>query len=293
MSSGASTIQFYQPHDVTAWTRDIEMQMLQEEILKLKKNLTEANAKQIEENEKAIFEKKIALEKHCRQFDMTYGKYGTGESEVKIEGAKDEETGTMTDGHVKMDGDNTIMSDDLVDATASVAPYEIESAQSSTVNGLDSNGVIESMEDLEETSKTASNAAPTETDIDDPFITPASDIVPTNLFHAPTGTFNDDPFTTYNGGYAPALTNNDSFLDQNMGHVGSTAHSTTNIDIDKFLDGQESEMANYTTSASHNGDAGMDFGGDIEMDMDTMANRAPMAEFEEPVSPDMDKYDNL
>lgn len=66
------------------------MQMLQGEIFKLKKNPTETTTKQIEENEKVIAEKKVALEKHCRQFGMTYCKYGTGESEVKLEGTNDE-----------------------------------------------------------------------------------------------------------------------------------------------------------------------------------------------------------
>lgn len=66
------------------------MQMLKEDILKLKKNLTEANANQIKENEEAIAEKKISLEKHCRQFGMKYGKWGTEESEIKLEDANDE-----------------------------------------------------------------------------------------------------------------------------------------------------------------------------------------------------------
>jgi hypothetical protein len=61
------------------------MQMLQEEILMLKKNLTDTNVKQIKDKESSIAEKKNALEKHCRQFGMTHGKYGSQESEVKPE----------------------------------------------------------------------------------------------------------------------------------------------------------------------------------------------------------------
>lgn len=72
------------------------MQMLKENILKLKKNLTEANANQVKENEEAIAEKKIALEKHCRQFGMKYGKWGTEESEVKLEDVNDEVSATAT-----------------------------------------------------------------------------------------------------------------------------------------------------------------------------------------------------
>lgn len=71
------------------------MQMLKEEILKLKKNLTETTAKQIEEREEAIAAKKVALEKHCRQFGMAYGKYGTGESEVKLEATNNEVSAMM------------------------------------------------------------------------------------------------------------------------------------------------------------------------------------------------------
>jgi hypothetical protein len=40
--------------------------MLQEEILKLKENPTDANVKQIEDKEKSIAEKKNALDKHSR-----------------------------------------------------------------------------------------------------------------------------------------------------------------------------------------------------------------------------------
>ena len=72
------------------------MQMLKEEILKLKKNLTETTTKQIEEKEEAITGKKVALEKHCRQFGMAYGKYGTGESEVKLEDTNNEVSAILT-----------------------------------------------------------------------------------------------------------------------------------------------------------------------------------------------------
>jgi hypothetical protein len=56
--------------------------MLQEEILKLKENPTDANVKQIEDKEKSIAEKKNALDKHCRHFGLKYGKYGTEENGV-------------------------------------------------------------------------------------------------------------------------------------------------------------------------------------------------------------------
>ncbi|KAH0370690.1 hypothetical protein KCU65_g2423, partial [Aureobasidium melanogenum] len=252
------------------------VQMLQEKILELKKNLTETTAKQIEEKKDAIAEKKIALEKHCRQFGMKYGKWGTEESEVKLEDANDE----MTNGDVKMNGDNTIVPPNPVDAAASAALDDIKSSESPAVNMHDSNGVVESIENHEETSMADSHDAPTGIGLHDPFITPAGHIAPANLFHAPTGTFQNDPFT-YNGGYAPDFNTITPLLDQ-------TAHPA--VDIGKFLDAQE---ANYTTSAGHGGDAGLNFDGGDEMDMDTMTTHAPMAELEEPVIPGMEKYDNL
>lgn len=180
-----------------------------------------------------------------------------------------------------MNGDSTIVPIDPVDAAVSATLDEIKSPQSSAVNVHDNNGVAERIEDHEETSMAVSPSAPS--GIEDPFITPAGHIAPANLFHAPTGTFQNDPFTNYNGGYAPDFNTNDQ-----------TAHPA--VDIDKFLNDQESEMANYTTSAGRGGDAGagMDFGGGgDEMDMDTMISHAPVAEIEEPVIPGMDKYDNL
>ena len=57
--------------------------MLQEEILKLEENPTDANVKQIQDKEKSIAEKKHALDKHCRQFGLKDGKYGTEENGVK------------------------------------------------------------------------------------------------------------------------------------------------------------------------------------------------------------------
>ncbi|KAG9589520.1 hypothetical protein KCU77_g10507, partial [Aureobasidium melanogenum] len=280
MSSSASIVKNIQPHDVTAWTYDIEMQMLQEEISRLKKNLTETTAKQIEENQKAIAEKKIALEKHCRQFDMKYGKWGTGESEVKLEDTNDE----VTNGDVKMNGDSTIVLTDPTNVAASPALDDIKSqSPASNIHDSNGNGVIEGIEDHEETSMAESHDAPTGFVMEDPFITPAGHTAPANLFHAPTGTFHsDDPFNTYNGAYALV-----PFLDQNTAHADFTA---TNIDIDEFLDNQE---ANYTTSGGHGGEAGMNFGGGDEMDMDTMVSHAPVAEVDEPVIPGMDKYNNL
>ncbi|KAH0349343.1 hypothetical protein KCU81_g2967, partial [Aureobasidium melanogenum] len=274
MSSSASIVKKVQPQDVTAWTYDIEMQMLKENILKLKKNLTEANANQVKENEEAIAEKKIALEKHCRQFGMRYGKWGTEESEVKLEDVNDE----MTNGDVKMNGDSTT---GPTDVAASATVDGIRSPQSPIVHAHDSNGVVESIEHHEETSMAVSPHVPS--GIEDPFITPAGHIAPANLFHAPTGTFqNDCSLDTYNGGYAPDFNTNDPLS-------GQTAQPA--VDIDKFLDDQE---ANYTTSAGHGDDAGMDFGGgDDEMDMDTVISQTPVAELEEPVIPGMEKYDNL
>ena len=40
--------------------------MLQEEILNLKENLTDANIKQIEDKRNSIAEKELILKKHCR-----------------------------------------------------------------------------------------------------------------------------------------------------------------------------------------------------------------------------------
>jgi hypothetical protein len=66
------------------------MQMLQEEILALKKNPTDANVKQIEQKGKSVTEKQNALEKHCRYHGMTHGKYGAKDSEVKPETINDD-----------------------------------------------------------------------------------------------------------------------------------------------------------------------------------------------------------
>lgn len=199
----------------------------------------------------------------------------------------------MTNGHVEMDGDSTSVPTDHIDTALEAALNEIESAQSPAVDIHDSNGVTESIEDHEETGMSVSQDAPTGIGIDDPFVTPAGHSVPTNLFHAPTGTFQIDPFNTYNNGYGLDSITNDPLLNQNMGRADFTAHPSTKIDIDKYLSGQESEPANYTTSAGHNGDAGMDFGGGDEMDMDTMATHAPVADFEQAVIPGMDKHNKL
>ena len=139
----------------------------------------------------------------------------------------------MTNGHVEMDGASTIEPTDTINAAASVAPDEIKS-QSPAVNVYDGNGAIESIEDHQETNMAASHDVPADMGLDNPFITPAGHNAPPNLFHPSTGTFHDDPFNTHDGGYAPAFTTNDPFLDQNTG--------STNVDMDKYLDDQE---ANY------------------------------------------------
>lgn len=197
----------------------------------------------------------------------------------------------MTNGHVEMGGDSTIVPTDHIDTAVEAALNEIKSPQSPEVDDIhNSNGVIVSVEDHGETSMSTSHNAPTRNDLDDPFVTPAGHSMSTNLFHAPTGTCQTDPFSTYSDVYGLGSITNDALLNQNMHHTGSAAQTATGVDIDKFLDDQE---ANYTTSAGHNGDAGMDFGGDDEMDVDTMAAHIPVAEFEQPVIPGMDKYDNL
>ncbi|CAD0094596.1 unnamed protein product [Aureobasidium vineae] len=283
MSSSGSTIQNIKPHDVTAWTHDIEMQMLQGEILVLKKNLTEANIKQIEEKEESIAEKKTALEKHCLQFGMTHGNYGT---------EKSEHAGAMTNGgvkngsasaDVKMDMENTMSIDAAADAAASAALDEIKFPESTAVD------IPNNIDVHQKTGMAVSHEAPVGVNMNDPFIAPADHSATTaGLFHASTGTYHSDPFGPFAGGYAPAHTGNDPFINQNVGHTGSTAQPT--IDINDFLNENGGEV-NYTTSGGL-GDAGMGFGED-EMDMDTMATHTPMPDFEEPVIPGMEKYDNL
>jgi len=59
--------------------------MLKDDISKLKKNPTQTNLEEIVKKENAITEREVALEKHCRQFNITYNKFGTHESEVKLE----------------------------------------------------------------------------------------------------------------------------------------------------------------------------------------------------------------
>ncbi|CAD0108929.1 unnamed protein product [Aureobasidium uvarum] len=282
MSSSGFAMQNIKPYDVTAWTHDIEMQMLQGEILMLKKNLTEANIKQIEEKEESIAEKKTALEKHCRQFSMTHGNYGTEKSEVKLEATNGENDPASAD--VKMD-ENTMPIDAAADAAASAALDEIKFPESTESTAID---MPNNINVHQETSMAFSHEAPAGVDMNDPFITPAGHGASTNLFHPSTGTYNNDPFAAYNGGYAPAYTDNDPFINQNFGHTGSTAQSATGID--DFLN-EKGDEPNYTTSAGL-GDAGMGFGED-EMDMDTMATHAPMPDFEEPVIPGMEKYDNV
>jgi hypothetical protein len=62
----------------------------------LKKNLTDTDVKQIKDKESSITEKRNALEKHCRQFGMTHGKYGSQESEVKPETTNGEVSVVLT-----------------------------------------------------------------------------------------------------------------------------------------------------------------------------------------------------
>lgn len=70
--------------------------MLQEEILKLKKNLTDANIKQIEDKRNSIAEKELILKKHCRHFGLKYGKYGIEEDGIKHDGTDGEVSATLT-----------------------------------------------------------------------------------------------------------------------------------------------------------------------------------------------------
>ena len=71
--------------------------MLEDDISKLKKNPTQNNLEHIVKKETSITEKKIALEKHCRQFGITYKKFGTEESEVKLESTNGEKAETKTE----------------------------------------------------------------------------------------------------------------------------------------------------------------------------------------------------
>ncbi|KAH0284820.1 hypothetical protein M436DRAFT_66653 [Aureobasidium namibiae CBS 147.97] len=270
MSSSGAFINSIKREDVTAWTLDIEMQTLQAEILALKKNLTDANVKQIEEKEGSIAEKKNALEKHCRHLGMTYGNYGAQENGHKLEDTNGE-TGAMTNGHVKdvhgsadvmMDDGGTAIPTNSVDAARSAALDEINFPQLTAVNipnNFDGNS--------------------------DPFVTPG-DYATTDMFHAPTGTYVDH-FGTSAGDYTHAFINN-PIIHQNLGRTDSSGKPV--IDVDEYLMQTDGVIpANYATSAGRVADHGMGLGGDYEMDMDAMIPRAPVAEHDESVISGMDK----
>ncbi|THW28700.1 hypothetical protein D6D23_01741 [Aureobasidium pullulans] len=96
-SATASILENTKPYNVTAWSYDISIQMLEDDISKLKKNPTQNNLEHIVKKETSITEKKIALEKHCRQFGITYKKFGTEESEIKLESTNGEKAETKTE----------------------------------------------------------------------------------------------------------------------------------------------------------------------------------------------------
>lgn len=265
------------------------MQTLQAEIRALKKNLTDANVKQIEEKEGSIAEKKNVLEKHCRQHGMTYGNYGAQENGHKLEDTNGEvsivltcpytstdissrQTGAMINGHVKdvhgsadvkMDDYSTTAPTNSVDAANSAALDEIQFPQLTSVNipnNFDGNS--------------------------DPFVT-HGDYATTDMFHAPTGTYVDH-FGASAGDYTHPFINNNPIIHQNLDRTDSTGKRV--IDVDEYLMQTDGVMpANYTTSAGHIGDHGMGLGRDYEMDMDVMVPRAPVAEHDESIISGMDK----
>jgi hypothetical protein len=281
------------------------MQMLQEEIIALKKNLTDANVKQIEEKEKSIADKKNALEKHCRHLSMTYGKYGSQENGHEPENTNGEvstvtkclyintnipsrQTGGMINGDVKnghastdvvMDDVSTAVPTNSADAASSAALDEIQFPQPAApdvTNGFDVHHEIDMA--------TSYNAI-AGVDNNDPFITPAGHV--TTDFHAPTGTY-VDPFGPRPDALAQAFINNDGLYDQSVDRTGSGPQCV--IDVDDFLRENDGVMpTNYSTSAGHVGDHGTGLGRDYEMDMDAMVPRAPITEHDESLISSMDK----
>jgi hypothetical protein len=274
------------------------MQMLQEEILALKKNPTDANVKQIEQKGKSVTEKQNALEKHCRHHGMTHGKYGAKDSEVKAETINgdvsvfwtclsistnfiSQQAGAITNGNVKhaltsadvkMGDDSTTAPTSSADAAASAALDEIQFPQPIALNGFDIH---------QETGMTSFDAVGGADNID-PFVTPGG-YVTADMFHTSTGTYGNEPFGPPAGDCTPAFGNGGPFLDQNTGRTGSSA--LPSIDIHDFL---KQNDPNFTTSADDVGGTSMGLGGDA-MDMDAMAPYAPIAEYDESVIHGMDK----
>jgi len=267
------------------------MQTLQAEILALKKNLTDANVKQIEEKEGSIAEKKNGLEKHCRHIGITYGNYGAQENGHKLEDTNGEvsivltcpyisadissrQTGAMINGNVKdvhgsadvmMDDGGTAIPTNSVDAVRSAALDEIHFPQLTAVN-IPNNFHGNS----------------------DPFVTPG-DYATTDMFHAPTGTYADH-FGASAGDYTHAFINNNPIIHQNLDRTDSTGKPI--IDVDEYLMQTDGVMpADYTTSAGRVGDHGMGLGGDyeMEMDMDAMVPHASGTEHDESIISGMDK----
>jgi hypothetical protein len=275
------------------------MQTLQEEILALKKNPTDANVKQIEQKEKSVTEKQNALEKHCRHHGMTHGKYGAKDSEVKPEtpngdvsvvstclsistNAASQQAGAMTNGDVKhappsvdvkMGDDSTTIPANSADAAASAALDEIQFPQPIALNGFDIH---------QEIGMATSFDAVAGADNIDPFVTPGG-YDTANMFHTSTGTYGNEPFGPPASDYTSAFGNGGPFLDQNTGRTGSSA--LPSIDIHDFL---KQNDPNFTTSADDVGGTSMGLGGDA-MDMDAMPSHAPVAEYDESVIHGMDK----
>jgi hypothetical protein len=180
---------------------------------------------------------------------------------------------------VKMDDAGTNIPTNPTDAANSAALDDIHFPQPTAVD------MPNSFSTHQETGMMTSFDAIPGVDNNDPFVTPAG-YAAADSFHIPTGTYGADPFGPPAGDYVSAFQNDDSFVNQSMGHTGSTAQPR--IDIDEYLKAQGEEMA-YTTSAGHIGDTGMGFAGDDGVDMDIMASHAPTAEFGESVIPGMDK----
>jgi len=282
------------------------MQTLQAEILALKKNLTDANVKQIEEKEESITEKKNALEKHCRHLGITYGNYGAQENGHKLEDTNGEvsivltcpyistdissrQTGAMINGHVKdVHGSADVKMDDY--STIAPPTNSADAANSAALDGiqfpqLTSVNIPNSFDIHDETSMTTSYNAVAGVDNMDPFVTPTTHA--TTDFHVPTGTYGD-PYGAPASDYTHGFINHDSFVNQNLDRTDANGKRV--IDVDEYLMQTDGVMpADYTTSAGRVGDHGMGLGGDYEMDMDAMVPHAPVAEHAESVISGMDK----
>ncbi|KAI5239597.1 hypothetical protein E4T42_08613 [Aureobasidium subglaciale] len=297
MATNATISGGLKPHDITACSYDIQIKMLQDEVLKLKKKSTDTSLKEIDDKEKEIGDKRIALEKHCRQFGIKYGKYGTEESEIKLESTNDEHTESMVDPNaktehdpfvdVKMDLDSKVHAVTHTDTVAGASPEHAGPPRFASMGAqLDGTHAFQQSSMPDDMMSDLGDFPGHIPGSHEPFFVPS---VP------------DYQNVPASGGFVYDYGDNDPFVNQNVDYAataaGAGAHPVARSSLYAFTNDaskmENSNMANYVTSVGDAGGSSMETGREEEMDDTDFEPETLVAEFAQPIIPGMEKYENL